>query len=496
MNQTNSRMSFKFIARHLAMATDRCDVGQMKGINVLPGEVLLGIFDLYTIVDPSCRVKREIEKWQTLVHMCRIWRSLVLGSPRRLNLQLWCSSKTPAADTLEVWPSLPLILECYSMGLARGLYFGTDNVVAALGQSDHVCEIILSELVDWQLEDVLPCMQVPFPELTRLELSWVQMEDETPPVIPDSFLGGSAPRLRNFDLDGIPFPGLPRLLLSAAHLVRLNLSNIPYSEHISPEAMAASLSVLTSLETFHIKFEFPQARPLSGSRSLHPPKRSILPALGEFVFTGVTEYLEDFVARIDAPQLNYMWIHFVNDVDFDCPRLTQFINRTQIISELNNASVGFSESIAKVSLFGESDEYSDPIPIVISCIEPDWPLLSVEQVYNSFVHLSTVEYLYISHQRDLVWEDGATEDTLWLQLLRRFTAVKNFYLSKEIAPVVAAVLQDSELIGDGISEVLPHLQKIFVNVLISGPLREKIEQFVAARQLSDRPITIDFWPVW
>jgi len=61
---------------------------------------------------------------------------------------------------------------------------------------------------------------VPFPELTKLQLF---SGGETPPVAPDSFLGGSAPHLRIFELDSIPFPGLPKLLLSATHLDNLDL---------------------------------------------------------------------------------------------------------------------------------------------------------------------------------------------------------------------------------------------------------------------------------
>jgi hypothetical protein len=57
---------------------------------------------------------------------------------------------------------------------------------------------------------ILAVMQQPFPELTRLELRSI---DETSPVVPDLFLGGSAPRLQLLSLEYIPFPGLPKLLL-------------------------------------------------------------------------------------------------------------------------------------------------------------------------------------------------------------------------------------------------------------------------------------------
>jgi hypothetical protein len=60
----------------------------------------------------------------------------------------------------------------------------------------------------------------PFPELIHLQL---RAYDEPAPVVPDSFIDGSAPRLRYLNWDGIPYPGLPKLLLSATDLVTLQL---------------------------------------------------------------------------------------------------------------------------------------------------------------------------------------------------------------------------------------------------------------------------------
>jgi len=125
----------------------------------------------------------------------------------------------------------------------------TDNTIAALGQSNRVCEVFLRGLADWQLEKVLAAMQVSFPELTDLRLS---SHGETAPVIPNSFLGGSAPRLQIFMLSCIPFPGLLSLLLSATHLVQLRLTNIPHSGYISPEAMVGLLCALSSLRTLFL----------------------------------------------------------------------------------------------------------------------------------------------------------------------------------------------------------------------------------------------------
>jgi hypothetical protein len=261
-----------------------------------------------------------MEAWKPLVHVCQRWRSLVFRSPRRLNLQLCCRPWTPARDTLDVWPALPLIV-------SGSMLSGMDSIIAALEQSNRVCQVDLYNIMGWQLGKVLAAMQVPFPELTDLRLHSLVPT----PVIPDSFLDRSAPRLRTFTLSGcygIPFPGLPKLLSSANHLVDLTLSNIPHSGYISPETMVTCLSVLSSLETLCLEFESPQSRPDWETRSLPPPERAILPALYEFRFKGVTKYLENLVTFIDAPQLNGLNITFFHQFDFDTPRLAQFFNRT------------------------------------------------------------------------------------------------------------------------------------------------------------------------
>jgi len=92
--------------------------------------------------------------------------------------------------------------------------------------------------------------------------------------------------------------------------------------------MVALLSVLSSLRTLSLEFQSPQSGPDWGTRSLFPLKRSIIPALREFHFKGVTEYIEDLVTHIDTPQLDRMHITFFNQIDFDCPRVAQFINCT------------------------------------------------------------------------------------------------------------------------------------------------------------------------
>jgi hypothetical protein len=452
-------------------------------MDVLTDDALLEIFDFYLDTSPFHeRIPSTIEAWQLLVHVCRRWRSLVLGSPRRLNLRLYCTSKTPVKDTLDVWPAFPLVVDSSSiMGLSSS---DADNIIATLGQINRICQVDLS-LKGRPSEAVLAAMQVPFPELTDLHVS-SPVGGESP-TIPDSFLGGSAPRLQSFSLHGTSFPGLPKLLLSATRLVELKLINIPNSGYISPEAVVAIISVLSGLKILSIDFQSRRSRPVSGweSRSPPPQKRFILPVLNKFHFKGVKEYLEDFVTRIDTPRLDRMDIIFFSQNDFGCSLLAQFINRSPTLRVRDEAYVQFSDYVASVALLVAQ---SRTIKIGISCRNPDRQLSSVAQVCNSPMQpLSSVEDLYIVHRYWRVVD--AIENALWLQLLLPFTAVKNLYISKEFAPGIAAALQ--ELVGGRTTEVLPSLQNILVDQLES--FRENIGQFVAARQLSDHPVAISFW---
>ena len=461
----------------------------MNRIDVLPDEVLLQTFYFYVNMDLS---DFGIEAWLSLIRVCRRWRSLVLASPRHLNLRLVCTPQTK--DTLDIWPTIPLIVRG-TLALSS-----TGNVIAVFGQSNRVCEVQLLDLVGQQLEEVLAAMQVPFPELTNLQLRLEPSDDETPPVIPDSFLNGSAPRLRSFDLDNAPFPGLPKLLLSATHLVFLGLSNIPRSGFISPEAMVALLSVLSSLDTLSLGFKSPESFPDWESPSQPPPERFILPALIEFYFGGIAEYLEDFVAFIDAPQLHYMNIIFFSQISFDCSRFAQFINRTPILTLVNEAHVQFDDTTASIKLLFETFKYDD-LQMNILCEGLDLQLRSLAEVCDSSLpphSLAKVVNLHIECKyRGEVWVHDDTDDvenTLWLELLLPFTAVKNLYLSKEFAPDIAAALQ--ELVGPRITEMLPSLRNIFVeglHVEPSGPLQENIWQFAGARRRSGHPIAIFVW---
>ena len=125
------------------------------------------IFDFYVndseYLNENLPRKDELEVWQLLVHVCHRWRSVVFGSPRRLNLQLVCTPRTPVVETLDIWPAFPLVVHC------RGNYpiSGVDNIIAALKYRDRIRKINIEQRhAEFPWGKVVAVMQVPFPELT------------------------------------------------------------------------------------------------------------------------------------------------------------------------------------------------------------------------------------------------------------------------------------------------------------------------------------------
>ena len=356
---------------------------------MLPDDVLLEIFGFYVDEDMGEDFEsfeiRGIEEWMTLAQVCRRWRNVVLRSPLRLNLRLLCTPKTRVRDALEIWPPLPLIIrDSYGVLNHWNGSSGVDNVISALEHNDRVRQIILGRLKGSHLENVTDSatMLKPFPELTDLRLD-VLLYDGPGPILHHSFLGGTAPRLRSLHLFNVPFPGLPNLLLSATHLVSLDLSFIPRSGYIPPETMATSLSALTSLKFLRLQFRYPRPCPAQESRRFYPPPlRSILPSLTKIRFKGASEYLEEIWARIDAPRLGELHITFFNQLILYTPQLFQFISRRPMLRAPEKGHIAFSSKAVIVKFPSQAPDY-DGLRVEIPCTVSEWQISSLEQVCAS-----------------------------------------------------------------------------------------------------------------
>ena len=353
---------------------------------MLPDYALLEIFHFYKDEDFSSRIPfTQVWKWGTLTQVCRQWRRVVFGSPRRLDLRIVCTSTTPTSKLLDIWPPFPIVVSLPSP-FPEVDENGVENLIAALKCRDRISEIHLFHVSGPVIEKLVPMLHGSLPVLTYFSLI---STNESVPALPETFLDKFAPRLRSFRLMGIPFPSFPKSILCFTHIVHLYLAEIPSSGYISPEAMATCLTALPFLESLAIGFRSPSLHLLQSN----PPTlaRAALPALYGLAFSGVSEYFEDFVARIDTPRLAQLIIAFPMDLIFDIPRLRNFIDRTGGIKPFDGAAIQFSGRLISIVLG------TPPLPpkgpprfqLEIRCERPDWQLSSMTQIFSQQLHQET-----------------------------------------------------------------------------------------------------------
>ena len=453
-------------------------MGQVK-IGVLPDNALLEIFDFYR-ADPTSEIFGRLSwKWKTLTQVCRRWRYLIFESPRRLDLRIVCTATTPSRTLLDIWPPFPISIFGTSSCVVDEK--GIENITTALGHRGRTSGIYLIDVKGSLLQKMAPMMNELHPILTDI---YLLSTDESVPVLPETFLGGSAPRLRSFILSGIPFPTLHNFILSATQIIHLSLFDIPLSGYISPEVMVTCLAALPNLEYLAIGFRF--RSPISRQIGLPPLTPAVLPSLTKLFFRGASEYLEELLTRTHTPQLNRLNILFFKDLIFDLPRLRSLVIRGEGLRPHSLAWIIFDVHKINITL-------GSPPRIVLAILFEEWDrqLTSLAQVCNQNLPvLSFVEQLSICEPRraSLSWR-GDMSSLQWLQLFLPFIAVRDLYVSEQLVPFATAALK--ELTGERSMEVLPALNRLFLERFQpSGFVQEAIEPFVSSRQLSGHPVAV------
>src|SRR5260221_8020043 len=151
-----------------------CDRPCRTSIHILDDNSLLNIFSLYRqlllddlklesqlVVFGGYGWERE-HWWCKLVHVCRRWRYLILGSANHLSLCLRCTDGTPVADMLANSPPLPIIIDYVCFDSYCGITSKDErNILLALLHRDRVRRIRLAIPME-NLEDIIVAMDNEF----------------------------------------------------------------------------------------------------------------------------------------------------------------------------------------------------------------------------------------------------------------------------------------------------------------------------------------------
>ena len=414
------------------------------------------------------------------MHTCSRWRHIVIASQQALHLRLFCTHGTPVPNTLDYWPTLPIVVQYGGAPSLDPLVpDDEDNIVAALKQSDRVRSISLT--VTSSLLEKLSAIEKPFLELETLVLlsqegAWL--------TLPTTFRWGA--RLRTLHLTWPDIPTLPKLLSLSTALVDLQLNKIPNVEYFSPNALANAIAGMTQLRTLLLHFLSLTLHRNDLGLPLQSQEYIALPALTCLKYRGTSESLDSFVTRIDAPHLRNIDITFFCRPTMDASQVGQFLNRikiqqscrAEIISSERAISMSFTPPGAPTSL-----------ELHVSCNSLTQRLSYMAQICNSLsTFLRGVEYLRLSARKPSSWWDYRDLNE-WGMLIHPFRCTKWVHVSGDHSTniVLALRLQQREA-------VLPALHKLCIREPEPrhAPLREAVGSFIHSRRLSGHIIGVEF----
>lgn len=457
-------------------------LGQRASIEVLSDDVLLAVFGFY--------LASSSWDWHRLAHVCQRWRFVVFASPRSLDLQLYCTPRTPVKKTLDYWPAFPITIRCgraqhADASCERLCPEEGDNIIAALQHHNRVRSIDLC-LTYSVMEKLSTQVKEPLSELEDLVLRSISSRHFFPSNLPFRW----SSRLRVLNLTDISLPSLPLLLSSSPNLVDLQLHRS--SEFPPPAALANALSGTTRLESLALLSDsFHHAGvPLPSGR------RVILPALTRLKFRGYSQYLEGLVAEIDAPCLAKIEITFVGLVS-SLSEIGQFINlieaqrshsRAEIRTNTNDISIRFTPGPSELE--SPSSRY---FVLRIHRTRLNYQLSSMGCVCDLLP-----PFLFGTGDLGIITRPPSSEQhgidgENWLRLLRPFSRAERFYVAGELATDIMHALQRAD--GD-FATVLPALRKLYVAMKSGSPceaFQAAVASFKTARQLSGRPIEVEYY---
>ena len=427
-------------------------------IHILDDNSLLNIFFLYRPVlsdedykDNYLHFVREGEWvrerwWYKLIHVCRRWRYLVLGSASHLGLCLVCTYGTPVAEMLAHSPPLPLIIDHFVEPAREFTAEDEEGIILALQHRDRVRRIRLQMTIP-NLQKVLLAIDGDF---SLLEYMYIvpPAKHDVGLILPKTF---QAPHLRHLVLINFAIPIRSPLLTTAVGLVTLSLEWIYPSDNFCPNDLLQRLSLMPQLEVLGITFHSPVSNREVEMQLLDTPTTShfTLPNLRWFAFEGVSAYLEALLPWMTTPLLKKLGIVFFNQLTFSVPHLLQFISTREDL-RFRIAEFRFSSRALIILVYPHHGAKTYTLGMSVRCTHLDWQVASATQIFDALrTEFSAVEYITLRYETGFIpledWQNAA-DRTQWRELLRSFGNVKTLRVPDNglVSQVSHSLLPDDE----------------------------------------------------
>jgi hypothetical protein len=214
-----------------------------------------------------------------------------------------------------------------------------------------------------------------------------------------------------------------------------------------------------------------------------------LPNLKHLAYQGVSAYLECLVAQIRTPLLERLEITLFNQIAFELPHLSRYINIMEGL-KLPIAKVSFGrDTVSVITDHRDTQEYDGRISLHVMCRQMDWQIDCATQICDVLMHrLFGVEELRLIFYEETMpteWQNGEIDGTTWHELLRVFTGVKELYICSALLQEISRALEMNDVGSD--PGFLPGLREI-VSEFEGSDADNLFGSFIRARRIAGNPV--------
>jgi hypothetical protein len=453
---------------------------------ILNNDVLLSIFDFCRLTDEEKNGAEDLRFngqwnldgnwdwqrwwhecwWHKLTQVCQSWRSLILASLSRLNLHVVCAKDTPVAEMLAHFLHLPLVVVYKFEDGERPK--DKQNIILSLQYRHRVRSIRLSANTS-ALQKMAISLDEEFPLLVSLAIISENISS-TAFTLPKSL---RAPKLRNLILRNVIIQTRTPILTSSLPLTILVLERIPTSAHIPPEYLADLLELMPQLVILSVSFPLPIPGRGVGTDPPAPQAQKkfiTLRFLEQLHFMGASYYLEDLLARINAPVLERFYIYIFYRRSFGIlPNISRSLDTT-VEFRSRIAAMNFHTYLFTIEMGDMRPNISYRFPFRI-CVRGnwchrsrDWRLASASQICSAIAPVFSVteELIFGDIAHGISSETRSNDIRVNLHnILRQFSNVKTLMVSGGLVEELSLRLQPD---GDEalVLGLLPKLERIVV----------------------------------
>ncbi|KAI0258228.1 hypothetical protein BC834DRAFT_103839 [Gloeopeniophorella convolvens] len=466
-------------------------------ISSLNHDVLLEIFDWYFI-------RREMRYppvlwFRAIIHVCRRWRHLILRFTQRFNLEIHCTNRTPVADLLTHFASLPIKFEFRgSDGTLTAE--DEDNLLKAMEQSRRLRHVGVHapyhtiQQAFAAMDGHLPLLEVLLCRVVPDHLDGRPPTESTSQARTFIFPSlSSTPRPTRHQSEKVAPLIKPPKLSHLPALEVLSLHDIPSAAFLPPEFLVKLLLATPLLNFLDIGFRFPGLYRDTATTTIPASTRcTSLPHLRSFRFKGAREYFENLVSRINAPSLEGSGVQFFNQPPLPLPNLEWPSCRLwqSLFSKGTQITVSFGWDTV-YACHGLNPGCANWLWRILSS-QFDWQVASAAECFQSLaLALLKVDNLQLQFHTDSMppeWQD-VSEPEDWCNLLKPFGNVKTLQVHPALCRDVSRSLMSN---GAQVSlDLLPELQTLELRK-DDDDGRMAFADFLVGRECEKRPVSIQY----